>query len=37
MRKILKEIAAKCRYEELSASKLFDGKYIDAMMFGNEE
>ena len=36
-RQILKEIAAKCRYEELSASKLFDGKYIDAMMFGNEE
>lgn len=32
-RKLLGDIAAMCRYEELSASKLFYDEYIDAMNF----
>lgn len=32
-RKKLKDIAAMCRYEELSSSKLFYDEYIDAMSF----
>ena len=36
-RKRLNEVAKKCRYEELSASQLFNNTYIDAMMFDDWE
>lgn len=36
-RRLLAEISKKCRYEELSSSALFNGKYIDAMMFDEWE
>lgn len=32
-RKILAAVTAKCEYEELSSSPLFNGEYVDAMMF----
>ncbi len=36
-RALLAEISKKCSYEELSSSPLFNGKYIDAMMFDEWE
>lgn len=36
-RVLLREISEKCSYEELSSSALFNGKYVDAMMFDEWE
>ena len=36
-RALLSKISEKCAYEELSSSALFNGKYVDAMMFDEWE